>query len=109
MADAILYKHSSAEFDYSFDFVDEVASSDTLKTVGTGDTETLAVSSDGTDVASTIHGTPTFSGTVLTVRISSLTNGEDYTITFVAEETTGTERFFKVLELRVRDDIGGGF
>ena len=109
MADSIVYLHSTAEEDLSMDFVDELASGDTFKTASAGDTEVLAVSSDGTDVASTILGTQALSSTTVKVRVKSLTDGEDYTITFIAEETTGLRRFHKVLELRVRDDIGGGF
>ena len=107
MADAIKYKRPSEDFDYTFSFADKLAASENVDTVANG-SDVTAVTSDGT-VNTAIIGTKTPSAQTLKVHLTAGTNLEDYLVTFHAKATTSGDEYEKVLELRVRTEITGGF
>ena len=109
MAHAIIYLSSTSKRTYTMNFADVMPSSDSiLVDIGAGSTIT-ATKSDGTDVSSTILTSKTRTGLTLIVTISSLTDGEEYRIRFHAQGTTSSGQEDKVLEIRCRDKIEGGF
>jgi len=109
MADAIRYKRPNETFSYNFDFVDKLTG--TVDTIANGSSVT-ALDSSGASATSTVivTGSPAPSTTKLLATLTAGTDLEDYTITFKAKDTSGTAIYYeKVLELRVRSGIGGGF
>lgn len=109
MADAIKYKRPNETFSYTFDFTDKLSGD--VDTIANGSSVT-AVDSAGATVTSTVivTGSPAPSGKTLVATLTGGTDLEDYTVTFKAKDTTGTAIYYeKVLELRVRTNISGGF
>lgn len=107
MADAIKYKRPSEDWDYTFDFSDRLASTETVDSVVNGSSVTAKNSAGTTD--NTIIGTVTPSSQTLKAHITGGTDLDDYTVTFHAKATTSGDEYEKVLELRVRTEITGGF
>lgn len=107
--DAILYMHTSASQSFTFDFSNVMPSTDaTLNDVGSGSTID-AFKFDGTDVGSTILSSKTRTGLTLKVTLGSLTLGEEYTIRFVGQGTTSSEKKVKTLLVRARTTLEGEF
>ena len=97
MAHAIIYLSSTSKRTYTMNFADVMPSSDSiLVDIGAGSTITATKSETRT-------------GLTLIVTISSLTDGEEYRIRFHAQGTTSSGQEDKVLEIRCRDKIEGGF
>lgn len=109
MAHDILYVNPQGESQsYIFDFSDDLTGDTTLKDIGSGSTIT-AYDSSGSDVSSTILSSKTRSNMLLTVTIGAVTDYEEYRIEFVGQGNTSSLKFTKVLEVRARKLIQGGF
>src|SRR3990167_2256263 len=108
MANALIYLPATTKRTYTMNFSDVMPSSDALL-ADIGTSTITATKSDGTDVSSTILTSKTRTGLTLIVTISSLTDGEEYRIRFHAQGTTSSGQEDKVLEIRCRDKIEGGF
>ena len=107
MADQIKLKRPLEDFDHTFSFADKLAASETVDTVVSGSSVT-AKKSDGT-TDNTIIGTVTPTSQSLKAHLTGGTDLEDYTVTFHAKATTSGDEYEKVLTLRVRNEITGGF
>ena len=107
MPDQLKYKRTLEDFDFTFSFADKLASTETVDTVANGSSVT-AKKPDGT-TDNTIIGTVTPTSQSLKAHLTGGTDQEDYTVTFHAKATTSGDEYEKVLELRVRNDIVGGF
>ena len=108
MAHALIYLSSASKRTYPMNFSDVMPSSDAaLAAIGTS--LITATKSDGTDVSSTILSAKTRTTLTLLVDISSLTDGEEYRIKFTGQGATSGNIEIKVLEVRCRDKIEGGF
>ena len=109
MAHDILYVNSQSELQpYVMNFALDLPDDTALSDIGSGSTIT-AYSSAGTDVSSTILSSKTRSSMTLTVKIGAVTDFEEYRIEFVGKGATTTNIFTKVLEVRARKTIQGGF
>ena len=109
MAHDILYVNSQSELQpYVMNFALDLPDDTALSDIGSGSTIT-AYSSAGTDVSSTILSSKIRSSMTLTVKIGSVTDFEEYRIEFVGKGATTTNIFTKVLEVRARKTIQGGF
>lgn len=106
--DAVKYKRPSEDWDYTFSFSDKLLATETVDSVANGSAVT-ALDSSGASATSTVLGTVTPSGQTLKVHVTAGTNLEDYTITFHAKATTSGDEYEKVLMLRVRTQLEGGF
>jgi hypothetical protein len=108
MADAILYRHPSEQVTLTVDFQDVLPTTDsTLNNIGSGSTIS-ATKSDGSD-ASAVLFAATRTSKVLTCILKNLTDGEEYTVTFLGQGTTSTERFVKTYLVLVRKSLTGEF
>lgn len=103
----IVYKRTDTERDFTYDFADEVPSGDSVKAVGAGDTDVTALDSAGVDQTATVIGTISLNGSKLTARLKAGVEFEEYLVTYVAEMTNSGERFAKLLDLRIRDNVIG--
>ena len=109
MAHDILYVNPQSELQkYIFDFSDDLPDDTVLSDIGSGSTIT-AYSSAGTDVSSTILSSKTRTSMTLTVKIGVVTDFEEYRIEFVGKGSTTSNIFTKVLEVRARKTIQGGY
>lgn len=107
MAHDILYVNSQSEIvPYEFDFAPYLISDTSLNDVGSGSTID-AFSSAGTDVGSTILSSKTRTSMKLSVKIGSVTNGEDYRVEFVGQGSTSSNKITLVLEVRARRYVQG--
>jgi hypothetical protein len=102
MAHALKYKTPAEDFDYTFDFVDEIPAGEAINAQAV-----TATDSAGTDASSTVVGTVSTSGTNVTAHLQAGTDWEDYFVLFNAD-TDGGDSFQKLLELRVRSSNIGG-
>ena len=93
---------------YIFDFSGDLTGDTTLSDIGSGSTIT-AFKYDGTDVSSTILSNKLRTNMLLSVDIGSVTEGEEYRIEFLGKGSTSNDIFIKVLEVRARKYIQGGF
>lgn len=93
---------------YIFDFSLDLTGDTTLTDIGSGSTIT-AYKYDGTDVSSTILSNKTRTNMLLAVDIGSVTEGEEYRVEFLGKGSTTNDIFIKVLEVRARKYIQGGF
>lgn len=109
MAHDILYVNPQGEKqNYVFDFSDDLPSDTTLFDIGAGSTIT-AYKYDGTDASATILSSKTRTSLTLSVDIASVTEGEEYRVEFLGKGSTTNRIFIKVLEVRARKFITGGF
>jgi hypothetical protein len=109
MAHNTLYVNPQSELvPYTFDFADDLTGDTTLYDIGSGSTIT-AYNSAGTDVSSTILSSKTRTSMTLAVKIGAVTDFEEYRIEFVGKGFTTANIFTKVLEVRARKLIQGGF
>jgi hypothetical protein len=107
MAHDILYVNSQSEtIPYEFDFAPHLTSDSALNDIGSGSTIN-AYSSAGTDVGSTILSSKLRTAMVLSVKIGSVTDGEDYRIEFLGQGATTSNKVNLVLEVRARRYIQG--
>lgn len=109
MAHDVIYVNSASELQsYQFDFADEDALStdSALTDIGSGSTIT-AYDSDEVDKSSTILSSKTRTAMVLSVKVGSVADGEDYRIEFVGKGATSSNVVTKVLEVRARRNITG--
>ena len=111
MAEQIIYQAPIASVPFTFDFSADMPSTDSsLNDVTGGSASTItAAKYDGTDVSSTILSGKTRTTLTLIVTIAALTEGEDYRVTFTGIGTTSGAKVVKVLEVRARAKISGGF
>lgn len=112
MAHAIKYVHTSETLRYTFDFADDLPSTDSALADVTGGPPTSTITAtdfDGTDVSATILSNKTRTGKTLIVDVGSLTEGEEYTVTFKGVGATSSVPLVKLLEVRARSKIVGGF
>lgn|SRR3990167_4830276 len=107
MSDAVKYKRTGEDWDYEFDFSNSLRSTETVDTVANGSSVTAKKSDGVTD--NTVIGTVTPTSQILRAHITGGTDLEDYIVTFHAKATTSADEWEKVLELRVRNAIVGGF
>lgn len=109
MAHDILYVSPQSELQkFTFDFADDLPDDTTLSDILSGSTIT-AYSSAGTDVSATILSSKTRTSMTLSVKIGAVTDFEEYRIEFVGKGATTANIFTKVLEVRARKTIQGGF
>lgn len=106
--DILLVNPQSEKQNYIFNFADDLTGDTTLADIGAGSTIT-AFSSAGTDVSSTILTNKLRTNLLLSVDISAVTDFEEYRIEFVGKGSTTNNIFTKVLEVRARKTIQGGF
>lgn len=100
--DDVVFKNSVAERTYTVDFTDLLPSDTTI----TAASAVTAVDTTGAAVTSVL-GTESESGMVLTVVLKAGTDGEDYTITFKGIGTTTGRIETFMLEMRVRNTLSG--
>jgi hypothetical protein len=93
---------------YIFDFSDDLTGDTALYDIGSGSTIS-AFKYDGTDVSSTILSSKTRTNMLLSVDIGSVTEGEEYRVEFLGKGSTTNRIYIKVLEVRARKFIQGGF
>ncbi len=109
MAHDILYVNPQSEKqNYIFNFADDLTGDTTMFDIGSGSTIT-AFNSAGTDVSSTILTNKLRTSLLLSVDIGAVTDFEDYRVEFVGKGSTTSNLFTKVLEVRARKTIQGGF
>jgi hypothetical protein len=109
MAHDILYVNPQSEVQtYTFDFAPDMPGDTALSDIGSGSTIT-AYDYDGTDVSATILSSKLRTAMTLSCKIGAVTEGEEYRIEFVGKGSTTTQLFTKVLEVRARTYISGGF
>jgi len=109
MAHDILLINPQSELQpYVFDFADDLPGDTALSDIASGSTIT-AYSSAGTDVSSTILSSKTRTAMTLSVKIGAVTDFEEYRIEFVGKGATTSNIFTKVLEVRARKTIQGGY
>lgn len=109
MAHDSLYVNPQSELQpYIFDFSNDLTGDTALTDIGSGSTIS-AFKFDGTDVSSTILSSKTRTNMLLSVNIGSVTEGEEYRVEFVGKGSTTSKIFTKVLEVRARKYIQGGF
>ena len=111
MADALLYQNTSELLPYTFDFSPYMPTTDAAlnDVTGVGASTITAAKYDGTDVSSTILSNKTRTGLTLIVTIGSLTEGEEYRVSFTGIGATSAAKKTLVLEVRARAKIEGGF
>lgn len=103
MAQDVIYKRTTEDIPYTFDFTDDLPSADsTVTLVGI-----VATSTAGTDSSATVLSGSAASGKTLTTVMQAGTDGEDYVVRATARGATSSRDFTKVVELRVRDSIIG--
>lgn len=104
MANEVLYKKPADKAFFTFDFTDDMRSSDTaLAALASGVTEVTAIDSAGTDATSTVVDTSAVNGLVLEARLKAGVDGEDYLVTYLATGNVSGDLITKHLELRVRE------
>ena len=109
MAHDSLYVNPQSELQpYTFDFANDLPGDTTLSDVGSGSTIS-AFDFDGTDVSSTILSSKLRTSMTLSVNIGAVVEGEEYRVEFVGKGSTTSKIFTKVLEVRARKYIQGGF
>ena len=101
MANATKYKTTNEQFDFTFDFVDDLVTGETISTKAV-----TAIDSAGVDKTSTVIDSSTISGTKVVAVIKAGLDLEDYRVLFKAT-SSGNDVFEKLLELRVRDNLIG--
>jgi len=92
-------KRSSEAFRVSWDFVDDLASGDTVTT----GTITAIKASDGTNATSTVLASALTATPVVSVQVFAGSDGEDYDLKFKAITTQG-DTFERVVRVQVRDN-----
>ena len=97
MAHEVIEKHPSAEYTQTVDFTDELTG-DTSISAGSAVT---AIDSNGDPITSII-GTVSRSGMVLSAVLQAGTDGEDYTVFFAGRGSTTSQDAIRVIEMRVR-------
>lgn len=110
MAHDILYVNPNGveKQNYIFDFSDDLTGDTVLADIGSGSTIT-AYDSTGTDVSSTILANKARTNMLLSVDITSVTDFQEYRIEFAGKGNTTNRLYVKVLEVRARKLIQGGF
>lgn len=101
MADEVIYKHANEEHSHPVDFTDELSADTTIS----ASSVVAAVDSGGTATTSVV-GTVSQSGMVLTAIMQAGTDGEDYLFTFTGRGTTTSRDATKTVEMRVRNKTG---
>lgn len=111
MADSILYQSPLELRTYTFDFAPDMPSADSALNDVIGGTPSTITAADyaGTDVSATILSAKTRTSLTLLATIGALTEGEDYRISFTGIGATSGNKLTKVLEVRCRAKISGGF
>lgn len=109
MATDILYVNPQSELQpYPMDYANDLPGDTALSDIGSGSTIS-AFKFDGTDVSSIILSSKLRTAMVLSVNIGAVTEGEEYRVEFVGKGSTTSKIFTKVLEVRARRYIQGGF
>lgn len=109
MAHDILYANPHSEKqNYIFDFADDLTGDTALSDIGSGST-IIAYDYEGVDKSSVILSNKTRTGMLLAVDIASVAEGEEYRIEFAGKGSTTNQIITKVLEVRARTYIQGGF
>ena len=103
MANEVEYKHPNSGIVITADFTEDLT---TDSTITAGSTYTL-LGSDGA-VSTGLTITTAVSGMILTLNISSGTDGEDYLIYAKGIGTTSSKTAVQVIEVRVRSNRGFG-
>lgn len=107
MANALAYVHPSESLRYIFDFTDDLTGDTTLKDIGSGSTIT-ATNFAGTDVSATILASKTRTNMTLLVTIGTLTEGQEYVVTFLGVGNTTSIPIVKTLLVLARAKVHGG-
>lgn len=99
----VVYKHPTAVQNYTVDFTDQLADADATLT----DEAATATDTNGDDKSSTVIGSTSKNGLVLTVPLKAGTDGEDYTIIIKATGNSSSLVGVVTLEMRVRvEELG---
>ncbi len=109
MAHDVIYVNPASELQsYQFNFADEdsLSTDSALSDIGSGSTIT-AYDSAAADQSATILSSKARTAMVLSVKIGSVVDGEDYRIEFVGKGATSLNLVTKVLEVRARRYITG--
>ena len=107
MATERIYRAPTSSNTYTFDFTGDLTGDTVLKDIGSGST-IAATSSDGTDVSATILSSKTRTGMTLLVTLGSMTDGEEYLVTFTAQGNTTSLIVVKTLRVICRSEVGDG-
>lgn len=103
MADEVIYKRSAEIYSYSYDFTPKLP----LDAALTAASAATAIDEAGTDVSATVLGTKAVSGLIMTYPLIAGSNNKDYTITMKGIGATSADSRDWVVEMRVRNKIGG--
>lgn len=103
MAQDVIYKRTTEDIPYTFDFTLDLPSTDSSVTL----VSIIATNTAGTDSSSTVLSGSAASGKTLTTVLQAGTEGDDYVIRATARGATSSRDFTKVVEMRVRDTIVG--
>lgn len=103
MADEVIYKRSGEKYHYEYDFTPKLTG-DTSITSGSTVT---ATDEEGTDASSTVVANKAQSGMVLSADLIAGTDGKDYSVIYRGVGTTSSLPRDWVVEMRVRDKLGG--
>lgn len=103
MADEVIYKRPNEIYSYSYDFTPKLP----LDAALTSPSAATAIDEAGTDVSATVLGTKATSGLTMTYPLIAGTNNKDYTITMKGIGATSADAREWVVEMRVRNKIGG--
>ena len=108
MANDIIYASPDGEVvNYQFDFSPDLPSDSALTAIASG-TDVTAAKFDGTAVNGIISNKAK-SGLLLSCDITPATDGEEYRVKFVGKGATSSNVIVKILEVRSRKYIQGGF
>ncbi len=110
MAHDILYinPHGVEKQNYIFDFSDDLTGDTTLADIGAGSTIT-AFDFEGVDQSATVLANKTRTNMLLSADITAVKEGEEYRVEFAGKGSTTNRLYTKVLEVRARTKIQGGF
>ncbi len=108
MADNIRYIHPSEQVQLTADFQLLLPSNDSaVNTLANGSAIT-ATKLNGSDAEANLF-TKTQSGKTLSVILKNLVDGEEYTVTFLGQGATSTQRFTRVVLVLCRKHLTGEF
>lgn len=114
MADQVEYKHPDANLVISADFTNKLPSDSGLKAMGTTATHSTISVSDSAGTLSTgateisVTGVTATNSMVMTITAVNGLDGQDYLIQSQARGNTSTAPAVKLIEVRVRENLGIG-
>ena len=103
MAMDVVYKRTTEDVPYTFDFTDLLPSTDATVTL----VSVIATDTAGVDKSSTVLSGSAAATKTLTTVLQAGLEGEDYVVRATARGATSGRDFTQVIEMRVRDTIIG--